>query len=117
MERSAQFKAAPHNLVFTQRNQRRLNLDAAFFGPGDDGPIKRLVKLRPAVGIARAVLLYRPNVDALGPQYLSPTDRRRQEMRIAKRNVGDRDFLADMLRRVRDVDFGVGQRRTADQAE
>src|ERR1700712_2620334 len=61
MERCAQFNSQPDDLVFTHGDQRRFNPNLALFRAHPDELIECLIVSRPAVRIARAILLYRPD--------------------------------------------------------
>src|SRR5208283_3450196 len=76
-----------------------------------------LIELRTAVRIARAILLHRANVDVLRTQHFGPAHRRRQEMRVADRYVGNRYLLSDLGASFRNGDLLIRQCRAADGAE
>src|ERR1700751_2196514 len=105
MERRIQFKAEGDNLLLAKMDKRRGNFDASIARAGADEFAKCLIIRRPAVGIARTVLLHRADENGAGAEDFRPAYCGREEMRVAKWDVGHRNGFADrlMLRR-----FGHG---------
>src|ERR1700760_2047284 len=97
MEGRRQFKAEPHDLLLPHMDERRGNFDVSVARAGADKLLKSLIIGRTAVRIAGTVLLHRPDQDGLRAQDLGPADGGRQEMRVAKRYVGDRNLRPDGL--------------------
>ena len=82
--------------------------------------LKRLIIRWPAIRIARAVLLHRPDEHRLRAQHFGPAHRRRKKMRIAKRNIRHRNPRSDARParpRFRHVDPLIRQRRPANSPE
>src|SRR5487761_1556594 len=96
MERGLQFKAEPHNFVFSQPNQGCNHFDIAIPGACLDQPVKSLVIGWSTVGIAGTVLLDRSNIDLSGAQHLCPTDSGGKKMGVAEWNISHRNGGADL---------------------
>ena len=75
---------------------------------------KAVDEFRPAVGVAGVIHGVDADEDVVRAEHLAPGERQREEHRVARRHVGDRDAGG---RRLRHGDASVGERRTAERRE
>ena len=77
-------------------------------------PLELGDKFGTAVGIARIIERVDSDIDVAGPARFGEAEREAQEDRVARRDIGHRDALAEAVFRHFDV---AGQRRTAERAQ
>src|SRR5260370_21702418 len=69
--------------------------DGSFLGARFHDFVERSIILRPAIGIAGTVGLNRSDVNLFGSQHFRPTDGDGEKMRVAERDICNRNAHAD----------------------